>query len=94
MVTWNKSANVGESVGGNDDFGRLPIGHFVVDKVGEEQDGQMGGKVTPFKVHFEWNAIGKDMLARHLATTPATPTDQMAQLHKDADGKWVAQIVN
>jgi hypothetical protein len=91
IVTWAPSAHFTVNAA-NEENGSLPIGRFIVDKVGDEQDGPLGTKVTPFKVHFEWSAIGKDMLARHLAQEPTPPTDPMAELHKDADGKWVAQL--
>jgi len=90
-VTWAPSSHFAVNAG-NDENGWLPVGHFIADKVGDEQDGPGGIKLTPFKVHFEWFAIGKDMLARHLAKAPDPPADPMAALHKDADGKWIAQL--
>jgi hypothetical protein len=90
-VTWAKSTHFVPQIG-NDERGQLPVGHLVVDKVGEEQE-ISGVKVTPFKSHFEWFPIGKDMLARNLAKPVSQDADQEAQLFKDADGHWVAQIV-
>jgi hypothetical protein len=92
-VTWDKSAKIMPTIG-NDERAELPIGHYVVEKVGDEQDGPMGAKVTPYKAHFEWSSIGKDMQARHLAQEPAPRPDAMAEMHKDADGKWIAQLVS
>ncbi len=90
-VTWDASAHFTPQPG-NEESGTIPIGRFIVDKVGDEQDGPLGMKLTPFKQHFEWSAIGKDMLARHVAIEPTAPADRSAVLHKDADGKWVAEI--
>lgn len=90
-VTWSKSANVKPSIG-DEERAQLPVGRYVVDKVGEEQDGPMGSKVYPYKAHFEVNAIGKDMIARHMAQEPPARPDSIVALHKDADGKWVAQL--
>jgi len=90
-VTWDKSLKVTHEIMGDDS--KLPIGHFVVDKIGDEEPAPYGGpKITRYKAHFEWYPQGKDMLARHLAQEPAPRTDAIAAMHKDADGKWVAQL--
>ncbi len=91
-VIWAKSTNFEPNIG-NDEEVELPVGHLVVDKVGEEQDMGNGVKATPFKSHFEWYPVGKDMQARHLAQPATQGPDEEAQLTKDADGKWVARIV-
>jgi len=74
--------------------GEVAIGKFLVDKVGDDQDvttavGTM--KATPYKAHFVANDMGKALIDAHLATPPPDITDGQAALHKDADGKWIAQ---
>ena len=95
--TWDASALIlpGERMGplGPVHIFTAPVGRYIVDKVGDEADGPAGTKITPYKAHFEKNAIGPELLAAHEWNGKAGDdiTDGQAVLHKDADGKWIAQ---
>ena len=89
LVTWDSTANVqAPSIGW---LSPVVIGRWVVDKIGEEQTGNMG-KFTPFTAHFEANDIGKGLIAAGLQSAPADVPNGMAALYKDANGNWVAQV--
>jgi hypothetical protein len=70
---------------------QTPFGRFVVDKVGEEQSGPLGIKVTPYTAHFVPNSVGEHLIAVKLASRPNDISDGQAALLKDANGNWVVQ---
>jgi hypothetical protein len=69
------------------------IGRMIVDKLGDDQIGAFGVKVTPFRAHFEINSLGKELLLRHIIeVAPTDITDGHAEITKDADGNFVAKL--
>jgi hypothetical protein len=92
FLSWDASTGIINSP--TRDYGAetsAKMGRFVVDKVGDEQDGPMG-KTTPYKAHFEPNDLAKALIAAGIVERPADVNDGPALLHKDADGQWVAQL--
>jgi hypothetical protein len=87
-VTWDPSANVRSS--GMEGNGEAMLGSFVVDKIGDEQDMPLGMKVTPYKAHFVPTDLGGSLIAAKLVQTPQDIGDGQVVMHKDADGKWIA----
>lgn len=73
----------------------IKIGRYIVDKVGAEQTTSYGSgmstSMTPYKAHFQANKIGKALIDAKMAKAPVDITDGQASLHKDADGKWIAE---
>jgi len=93
IVTWDKSVPLIEIGASNGDRQyAVDAGHYIVDKVGDEEDGPLGVKETPYKAHFIATPVGKSLIAAGLFNLPSTITDGQAELHKDADGKWVAGL--
>jgi hypothetical protein len=90
IFTWVKTANVHNVFNGIIYEWTANIGRYIVDKVGDEEPGALGGKVTPFKAHFVANKLGAEIIAASIIKAPADITDGGATLHKDADGNWVA----
>lgn len=89
-VTW--SASSGAQTKPDNIFGSVPLGKYVVDKVGDDSQ-QMGTTVTAFRAHFEPTATGKAFIARYKYDTVTKKyADGQAIMHKDADGNWVAQL--
>lgn len=70
----------------------VPIGHYVVDKIGEDQDSSSDANGTPFRAHFLLNEVGAGLAADGVMRPPADITDGRAVLLKDADGAWVAKL--
>jgi len=68
----------------------VPVGHFVVDKIGEEQSGFGGITLVPYRGHFVISDFGKKFVARQRFTPP--DATGKAHLEKDADGNWVAEL--
>jgi hypothetical protein len=90
-VTWDASTGIYHENVGFSTAWAVPIGTYIVDKVGDEQTGPLGIKVTPYKAHVETNALGKALIAAHITMIPKDITDGQSALHKDADGTWIAQ---
>ena len=94
-LTWSPSSgirNLPPPDYGGANYADALLGHYVVDKVGEEQDGAMGLKVTPYKAHVVLNELAKSLIAARVVRAPADVTDGQVLLRKDADGKWIAQL--
>jgi hypothetical protein len=91
IVKWNPATGIHQetAIFGMTDWA-VPIGTWIVDKVGDEQTEPLG-KITPYKAHVDLNALGNAMIAAHITTAPKSITDGLSSLHKDADGKWIAQ---
>jgi len=90
-VTWDASAGITQTSPGST-FGRAPLGRYVVDKVGDEQDGILGTKFRPYRSHFVPSPLGTKLIAAGIAKQPDANDEGQAVFHKDADGKWVAQL--
>jgi hypothetical protein len=91
-VTWSAGSGIVQARRGLP--GYASIGRLIVDKVGDDQQ-QSNVTVTPYRAHFEPNALGKSLASAGVVRPPYTPkdiTDGQAVLHKDADGSWVAQL--
>ncbi len=67
------------------------LGRYVVEKVGDNESGPMGLTITPFRAEFIPSPVGKILIDGHAATAPENLPDGQAVVHRDADGKWVAQ---
>jgi hypothetical protein len=87
---WAPAASVRHDFDGIVYTWQTTIGRYIVDKVGDEEPGALGGKVTPFKAHFVANKLGAEFIAASIIKAPADITDGGATLHKDADGNWIA----
>ena len=89
-VRWD--ASVGAVRSG---YGRLfvPVGHYVVDAVGDVRPGADSGTwVTSFNTHMEWNALGKALASAGVAREPPVMWDVPTQLHKNPAGTLVADV--
>ncbi len=89
-VTWPKSVIVPNPLL-DTERAAISIGHFVLDKLGDNVDAGTGTFRAPFKAHFEASTLGGELIKRKLATAPSDITDGTIEFHKDADGKWVAR---
>jgi len=72
--------------------GFILIGRYVVEKIGEEQQGAFGTRVVPFRAHFVANNLGSKLISLGLAEKPPAMIEQQAEMHKDVDGRPVAAL--
>ena len=96
-ITWEASANVQPlermgPLGPINGYG-APVGRYVIDKVGDNVTGADGTTTAPYRAHFEIVPLGSELQKAGMwnGKRPDDVTDGHASLHKDADGKWVAQ---
>jgi hypothetical protein len=92
FVSWDAATGVNNAPAGSAIAIQVAanIGRYAVDKVGEDQTGAGGGKLTPYTAHFEPSALGKALIAAGVVHEP-TPIDARASLVKNADGAWVVE---
>jgi hypothetical protein len=93
MVVWDKSTGVSPVPAGMDGGPtEAVIGRMVVDKVGEVQSSaDATSKMAPYTAHFEPNEVGKALTAADIVSRPQDENDGQANVHKDANDKWVAE---
>lgn len=96
-VTWEPNILLGATTNDNgigypQSSAYVSLGRYVVDKVGDEVDGPLGMHVTPFRAHFDASVVGAALIARKEAQQPLDIADGQAIMHKDADGKWIANL--
>lgn len=86
--TWDPSVGIPKNADGTY---YLPLGKYVVDKVGADAaGGPFGETVAPFKAHFVPSEIGNKLIGAGLATRPDDIDNGSVALKKNADGNWVA----
>lgn len=93
FVSWDAASGVNNAPAGSSIAIQVAakIGRYVADKIGEEQTGAGGGKITPYSAHFEPTALGKALVAAGVVREPAPIGDGRASLVKNADGVWVVE---
>jgi len=90
-ISWNSDIIAAATVK-NYMYYFVPLGKFVVDKIGDPQDQGLGMKAWPFKAHFEPTSLGRKLIAQGVGIAPRDINDGQAQLRQDADGKWIALV--
>jgi hypothetical protein len=87
-VTWDSHSGAHFATP-TEKYGYVPLGHFVVTKVGEDQ--MLNGQTAaPYNAHFELTPVGKAFAAKKIGRFPRDITDGTAIFHKDANGTLVA----
>jgi hypothetical protein len=89
-ISWDPSTGVRAT--SHQTYASAQLGHFIVDKLGEDQQ-QMGVTVVPFQAHFAVSRLGKALIAAQIAGhAPRDIASGSAAVYKDVDGKLVARF--